>query len=359
MIQKELAVLLSRKLSGEATLEELAALDEWIKQHPEDQFFIEMVQAYWSGPLSSPFNEKISDQQFQSVLEKSAIEKKSVTQTKTRMPILKFFFSKQAAVAAFLGFLFFGLWWVWQKQRVQGKQAELQEVFAARGTKSHLVLPDGSEVWLNSDSHIFYDKQFKSTIREVSLNGEAFFKVKKDATRPFVVHTSAIDVKVLGTSFNVKAYENDKIIETTLINGSVEINEKHAPTTTRIVLKPKEKLVFSKSASSQKAGSKNPKDELISPVFEVKTLPAGIADSAVGETSWVQNRLVFEGDSFEELAIKMERWFDVKMAFKNQKVMQYRLRGAFENETIEQALKGLQLIAPFDYRIQGQQIEIY
>lgn len=358
MIHKELAILLSRKLSGEASLDELEKFDAWVRNHPEDQFFIELMQAYWRNPASFPLDEKLSEERIQHILN-TADTMDGATVGAPQKPFWKTKTVKRLLVAASVSLLLVSAGWLWQKGLTKGPQPNMQEIFAARGTKSHLVLPDGSEVWLNSDSRIYFNKDFNSPTREITLNGEAFFRVTKDTSRPFVVHTSAIDVKVLGTSFNVKAYENDQNIETTLITGSIEVKDRLEPQNARILLRPKEKLVFIKPVSGPDRQVESVGKGLVAPAYEIKALPAGIADSSVGETSWVQNRLVFDGDSFQDLAIKMERWFNVQVVFKNQRVSTYRLRGAFENESLEQALKGLQLIVPFEYRVQGRIIEIY
>ena len=85
--------------------------------------------------------------------------------------------------------------------------------------KASINLPDGSKVWLNGDSKITYDGDFQGKTREVHLSGEAFFDVAKDKTRPFIIHTRTINLKVLGTAFNVRSYDNEKETETALVHG--------------------------------------------------------------------------------------------------------------------------------------------
>ena len=94
------------------------------------------------------------------------------------------------------------------------------------------------------------------------------------------------------------------------------------------------------------------------PAITIVALPKGVADTLLTETSWIYNRLIFEGDTFKELAVKMERWFNVKITFKNEKVANCRLRGVFEDESVEEAMKALQLIATFTYKINNNEIEI-
>src|SRR4029078_631833 len=96
-------------------------------------------------------------------------------------------------------------------------------VSTKRGSKSKVQLPDGTQVWLNADSRIAYNEKFQGNLREVTLEGEAYFDVVRDEKRPFVIHTAAIDIKVLGTAFNVRSYANEKNTETSLIRGSIEV----------------------------------------------------------------------------------------------------------------------------------------
>jgi len=184
----------------------------------------------------------------------------------------------------------------------------------------------------------------------------------KNAKRPFIVHTAFIDIRVLGTAFNVKSYSQEKTIETTLIHGSVEVTKKNESQLSKIILRPKEKLVFNKLETDfEKQGdtSVKPMIEKSIPAIAIVALPKDVADTSLKETSWIYNRLDFEGDTFSELAVKMERWFNVKITFKNEKVANERLRGAFEDEGLDEALKALQLITTFTYKINNDnEIEI-
>jgi ferric-dicitrate binding protein FerR (iron transport regulator) len=91
----------------------------------------------------------------------------------------------------------------------------------------------------------------------------------------------------------------------------------------------------------------------------ITAVAANAPDSVMKETSWVYNKLYFDGDTFAELAVKMERWFNVSISFKNEKVAAYRFKGVFKTETIQQALKALQLTADFKYSIEGDEVKIY
>ncbi len=227
-----------------------------------------------------------------------------------------------------------------------------------------MVLPDDTQVWLNSESKLQYKDTFNDSIREVHLDGEGFFDVKKDSKRPFIVHTSGIDIKVLGTAFNVKAHSEEPTVEATLIHGLIEVVNQKELKAPKILLYPYEKLVFNRNEKagrditvSEPSRSINKIGQL-TPAISINSLPKNIADTAIIETSWVYDKLIFEGDTFQELVVKMERWFNVKIEFRNDRIASYRLKGVFENETIEQALGELQLIAKFSYSIKDNVVII-
>lgn len=248
---------------------------------------------------------------------------------------------------------------------VVASQKPTNEISVKPGAKTSLKLPDGSRVWVNSDSKLSYPEAFQGITREVFLEGEAYFDVVKDPAHPFIVHTSGIDVKVLGTAFNVKAYESEPTIEATLVHGMIEVSKVNHPNTSKVILKPHEKLIFNKYAIGKNAE----KDMRVSdrnalllenarPAIIIAPLPKSIADSAIIETSWVYNRLSFEEEKLEDLAVKMERWFNVKITFNNESIKTYRLTGSFQDETIEEALKELQYLVSFSYKLNGKEVII-
>lgn len=351
MISDKLAILLSRKLSGEATEAELKELESWIKENPGSHYFAEVFQSYWKISPPSPQFGGNPDTHFQYIMDMA--EKSNKAATRPRSNVINLYAVKYWKVAvAIVGLLFIGGLSYWLSHLSSAK--EMREVAAPRGAKTKVLLPDGSSVWLNSDSKIQFNQKFDGKNREVTLYGEGFFDVVKDSRRPFIVHTSSIDIKVLGTSFNVKSYSADNTIETTLLTGLVEVIPEKGGDQSKILLHPKEKLVYSKTENAQQANDKNKNRN-----YFIKSLPESKAGEPMVETSWMHNSLVFDGDSFKELAKKMERWFNVTIVFHDEKVAAYRLRGAFKDETIEQALKSLQVIATFKYRIDGSHVEIY
>lgn len=216
------------------------------------------------------------------------------------------------------------------------------------GNRSHLILPDGSRVWLNSGSRLLYQKDFTGRLRQVELIGEAYFDVVKMPEKPFIVHAGGVRIKVLGTSFNVKCYPKDKRVETTLLHGAVAVSHADDPTQGNILLKPNEKLSlprqFPVTVTEKTAG------------FLVEKIDTSVQPSRLPETAWVYNRLEFRNDDFETLAVKMERWYNVQIVFNEERLKKLRFIGSFENETVNEALAALQAVSRFNYKIKGNEI---
>jgi len=231
----------------------------------------------------------------------------------------------------------------------------VHHIYVPYGKTKRIVLPDGTKVKLNAGSTFSYPEVFSKASREVNLEGEGFFEVTKNAKKPFLVHTSALTIKVLGTVFNVKAYRNDKNIETTLLRGKVQVELKDKPEK-NIILLPNEKLIVDNSLlSAMNTAATNAKEAKIE--YQVTALPQVKAED-IKETAWLDNRLVFTNESFEEVAKQLERKYDVQMIFEEPSLKNEQISGVLENESLEQALQIIQLTTPFKFRIDGQAIHL-
>jgi ferric-dicitrate binding protein FerR (iron transport regulator) len=221
------------------------------------------------------------------------------------------------------------------------------------GERKSFQLPDGSQVMLNSGSKLKIAKEFNVSMREIWLEGEAFFDVTHIAGRPFVIHTSSMDVKVLGTTFNIRDYPSDRVTETSLLKGSVIVTVK-GEQNKEILLHPNEKIVLSNDKEVV-SSSQLTKTSAVSPEkkYKIATLTYNQTDSSLVEVSWTENRLAFNETSFDEIAVELERWYNVSIRFADDSVKQYRFTAAFEKNTLPQVLHALQLSRHFEYEIKG------
>lgn len=362
MINDRLAQLMARQLSGEASPQEQGELEELLNEDPQAQTIYGIFCDYWTlepSPVNDDIQEEIHFQQVLSIAEKDNMDLKA-QEDQPPGDLPKIYWIKRAAIAAvFFGLILVSYFFIRSNQENTGKDMTVNEVVARAGARPYLELPDGTKVWLNSESRLEYKGNFNDSLREVTLEGEAFFDVVKDKSRPFIVHTSDIDIRVLGTAFNVKSYPKESQIEATLIHGLIEVTNKRQPSSTKFILHPHEKLIFARETKIPVLPATGPQKTITNhnPIsYEI--LPKHIADSALVETSWVYNKLIFDGESFREIARKMERWYNVRIRFKSEKIADIPIHVEFKNETIEEALKALQVIEPFNYTIQGNEIEI-
>ena len=232
-----------------------------------------------------------------------------------------------------------------------------QEIATHYGKRIHTVLPDGSSVWLNSGSSITYTRNLLiNGKREVNLTGEAYFDIKHDSSHPFIVRAGKLQIVVLGTAFNVKAYKEDAFIETTLIRGKVAITNDARPGRA-IVLLPDQKVSINTTTTTIKksilAIKVATKDSLaISPEMKMP-------DEAITETAWVNDKLTFKKEQFSELATQLERWYDVRITFDNDKYLSKQFTGAFRDQDINEVMRALQLTQPFHYAVNNNEIHIW
>ena len=220
------------------------------------------------------------------------------------------------------------------------------------GERKSFQLPDGSKVMLNAGSSLRIPVGFNRSGREISLEGEAFFDVARDGSKPFVIHTSRMDIKVLGTAFNVKAYPGDARTETSLLTGSVEVMVKDGRNE-KFILHPSEKIIV---LNNTKTAALPDPARAKAPVAgtahcTIERLRFNKRDSSLVEISWTESRLAFNDDSFEAIALQLERWYNVSIRFEDESVAQFRYTAIFDKKTIAQVLDALQLSRPFTYRI--------
>ncbi|MBS1757885.1 MAG: FecR family protein [Bacteroidetes bacterium] len=362
MANNRITHLFLKKMSGLANDEELQDLADFLILHPDEQYFQAILANWWLSQNPSTELETEKDAHFEAII-KGADDDKLNYKIAPVVKIRKIYVWQRVAIAAIvIGIIAFGSWKYFTNDNLhENKASQENEIIAKRGSKSKILLPDGTQVWLNSDSKLTYNNNFNGAFREVTLEGEAFFDVVKNPKRPFIVHTSDINIKVLGTAFDVKSYPLESTIEATLIRGLIEVEKTNQPLSPKIILHPNEKMVYNKIPIRTSLGNSN----IISnstnsnaQSISISNLPKNTMDSARMETSWIYGRLLFEGNSFKELAPKMERWFNVKITFKNNRVANYRFSGAFENENIEEALEALQLTANFKFSLSGNEVII-
>ncbi len=354
--------LVSKKLAREATKEELLELEELLRQHPEMHYAIQHIQDLWLlKPLDSPETEEAFQKHLNRMKQKG-IDTGALIPAEPQQPhqfnqssAVRKYIIAGLAIAASIIVVFLLI----NRRPVSENNglSNLNEISTRNGSRTIINLPDGSTVRLNAGSRLVYNKNFDSKVREVTLTGEAYFDVVKNPDKPFIIHAGKMDIKVLGTVFNVKSYPGEKLTEASLIHGSIEVVLKDRPQE-KIILKPNEKIVVSNDPEPVKEKESKP-PETNAPIVAISRLNYEPKDSTIIETSWVENKLIFQNESFSDLAVRMERWYGVIIRFKNAEVQQLRFTGIFKHESIQQALSALKITGGFNYTINDDSILIY
>ncbi len=205
-----------------------------------------------------------------------------------------------------------------------------QTITTPPGVKSQVQLPDGTKVWLNSESSLRYPSSFSSYNRDVELKGEAYFEVVKDDKHPFFVDLGRIEVEVVGTEFNVINYGQEKQTEVVLASGKVKLLEKQKDQRLLITeMVPGQRVVYLKTRNKFSISQIDPEKYI----------------------SWTNGQLIFKDDPMDEVVRRLDRWFNVIIEIEDSEIAQYIYTATFRDETIEQVLNLLARTSPIKYDI--------
>lgn len=367
--------LIARKYSGEATSEELAALEVHLKNEPELSHQIELLEIYFLQPKSGGADsaeKKNAWKKIQSRLNQEFPEEYPVRPLSLEPAKPSVFnparYRNRLAAAASIVLLIVSLS-VYYSARQHSNSASPQvaeskeavvELETGKGARLKKVLPDGTEVWLNGDSHLSYNRDFGKRKREITLVGEAFFDVAHNTRAPLTVHAKDVNILVTGTAFNVRSYPGDDEVETALIRGSVEVSSRNRPE--RVVrLKPNEKITIGPDDPVQSPSFKAPeadKKPEPAPIYQIEVLKESPLADMIPEVSWVENVLLFDNEPFGQVIDKMEKWYNVEIQIQNQQLKSRRFSGVFKDENVIQALEALQIIISFQFEQREKMIVI-
>ncbi|MBN9384495.1 MAG: FecR family protein [Chitinophagaceae bacterium] len=341
-------ILLGKKKAGEATEEDLEELRSLLDGRDEDEFARDVLEKVWIAPME-PVPETFPHRNVWHRVQKSIYAEQDRAGKGRLLRIT----GALAAAAVLLAVIIAGLYMSRGKDKpTTTVEHLLNQVATQTGSKTKVALPDGTLVWLNANSQLTYEnKTFGIEERAVTLVGEAFFDVTKNEKAPFIIHTRDMTIRVLGTAFTVKAYPRDKTAETALIRGLVEITTRRDPER-KIVLKPNEKIVVPVDTSTDEGGGAS--SQTHAPAGPYSILRLG-KDSA-NETVWIRNKLEFDNLTWEELAPKLERWYNIHIHFEDERIRRRHFSGVIEKETLTQTLEAMRLSGHFVYEIKGNEL---
>ncbi|MBC9933589.1 FecR family protein [Chitinophaga qingshengii] len=336
--------LIARFMSGNISPEDQQELEKWVDASPENRaYFIQLRDAWMVTATAGNYDTEAAWEELRQI--------NAPVSVKRWKQVLKMAASYTLPFVLGGGVVFSWL----SLKKGEGKQG-LVTVTSPKGATTKIELSDGTEVWLNAGSKLEYASSFNTAGREVKLEGEAFFKVHTNPRKPFTVNASDLKILALGTSFNVKAYPEDKGVVTTLVDGSVRIDGSSTAQPFKMMMKPHQHVVYKQSTAPSSAGKQGNNNS------EVAGNPAPVETKEVNNTdiytAWKDGNWIVAGQTLAELAITMERRFNVQVVFKEDELKNYRFSGTFRQETLEQVLNILKLTAPLDYKIEEGTVTI-
>lgn len=211
------------------------------------------------------------------------------------------------------------------------------ETFSPIGSQTKFILPDSSVVWINSGSSLKYDQSYGKKDRKVALVGEGYFEVKKEKSKPFIVHTDSLNVKVLGTVFNISAYNEDANVTVNLIEGSVNVSLPKLENKGSHIMKPNEKLVFNK---------------------QTKKIESTMTDSS-RSSLWITGKLCFVDATIEQISNDLERKYNVKIQIINDKIKNELFSGSINlNLSLKEVLSYIDVDKKFKINQTGDTLYI-
>lgn len=299
--------LLQKYIAGNATKDEKRRVTEWIQASPENKREYMAQRKLYDIALWRTDAETIQP-----------VPRKHFTLRHMSWEV-----SKVAAIfiLAFLGIRY------WDLKSAEEEKTSLQSIYVPAGQRAELTLADGTKVWLNSRSTLTFPGEFKGEVRDVKLDGEGYFAVARNEKQPFVVETNRYDVRVLGTEFNVTAYAEDSVWETSLLKGSVEIWKPGSDVGT-LRLDPNTMVSLKKN--------KLVKGRIREPDYFL----------------WREGLLCFHNISVRDMMEKLKLYYGVDIVVNNQKLLQNRYTGKFRTKDgVEHVLRVLRLNNAFTYTI--------
>ncbi len=331
MIQQteKINALIIRYLSNELSTKEQEELLTWLSQSEDNRiFFRSLKDAYDLGQFETHYNNSDVSAEWKKMLKQiNSKVAKPVRRIRIVQIVLRY------AAIFILGILCVKIADVLLEKPSNTTREYITQIETGKGERSKVILPDSSVVWLNACSSISYDQSFGEQIRNIEMKGEAFFKVHQDISKPFLVSVNNLVYRVTGTSFNIYSFDNENFVSLLLVEGSVV-------------------LEYGDYKANVQAG------ELVK--FDKKTHELYWQQADTGfYTNWRFGELVFEKMTFEELAKRLERNFNVTFVFQNDKVKIKTFGGTFRHyDSLETILKVISTSTPIKYNIEKDTVYI-
>lgn len=322
-------------LTNRASKEDVAYLNMWLAASEENRKVFHHLQLIWQQRATEPLVK--DSHQVGERIWKEGIEDKQISLRPSK-PAYHFHYLVKIAALLLLILSLPLLVFMYNKQaeNLPPVAISLVEKQAPIGKKLKVLLPDGSLVWLNGESKISFAEGLQGKQRVIELEGEAYFEVSKDPTKPFVVKSGKLATTAIGTAFNITSYPEDSTVQVALLSGKVKVTPTdNAPQKEVYFLEAGKGIAYYKNSHEARS-------------YEFDGLQV---------RAWKEGILIFDGDSFEQVQHKLRRWYGVEITVSGTAPKDWKLTGSFKNEYLSSVLENIRFARSFTYHITGNQLE--
>ncbi len=360
MQRSRLIELLAKKKAGGISLKEQFELAKWLQENADDRKLADQIDELFGldyRPEQTEEDLKGRDKSWNRVMRSMHSEDGSEPSIPGKQRTFTWRRIIPLSVASGILLCVAGIgtyYWFFGKEEARTRE---NIVGTEKGSRSKLLLPDGSQVWLNGDSRISYGASFGKSSRELTLTGEAYFDVAGDPNHPMIIRTATVTIRVLGTAFNVRAYPDEKTTATTLVQGKVQVSVNHKKQLS-YMLSPDEKLIVKNDTGlPEEKNDMQPEEERFrKEITKIKIIKT---DSIPPEAQWIRNKLVFVGQPLHEVANILSRWYGVSVIVRGGDDLKDRkYTGIFENQSIQSVMESLQVAGNFNFTMKNDTILI-
>lgn len=323
---KDNSLKIARLLLHVASKKERESLDKWKELSNTNASFVDSLNKFWNQPVETTQSEEFNQ------LRERIISRINIPKSKPSTRIFRFYLTRVAAAILFSISIVGSTMYIISKTDILPSNNSVM-ITTEAGQRSKVILPDGTQVWLNAETVLEY--QENKNERRAMLFGEAYFEVTHAEEHPFFVNAGETEVKVLGTKFNLSHYPESKITEAALLSGEITMTVKNIGK--EIYLTPGERIIFDS---------------------EQHILSKDTYSKVQNEISWKQGILYFEDDPFNEMIHELERYYGVKFIYKPADFDKIHYSGSIDNLGINKVLEFINLTIPINYEVNNKTIDL-
>ena len=338
MLNNNYTELIAKKLSGDLNKTEEETLNTWLNASDENQETFRIYSSIWSETKLKRVS-KNADNVFVGIsaaIQEEEIDSYKTYQIQEKTRSFSYVWRGIAASVIILVIAVFVFRNTENKEELPVVQSiQLIEKSLPVGQKMKIFLPDGSTVWLNSESYISYPERFDDVNRIVTLTGEAFFDITKDPLKPFIVKTENMNVTVLGTTFNVRNYHNEEITNVALESGNVLV-ETSGSNENKYILSPGEGICLNEKTGKISKYEVDPKSDF----------------------QWREGVIYFRKADFDDVINKLSRWYGVEFIVENYTGEEWVYSAEFKNDYLNNILQSMSFTKDFKYELDQNKVTI-